>query len=387
MWSSWKQQTKQVKYIKAFTKKAICCRMNRSLITILGVWSEHVADTRLQMLESLLVESEEGLSRLQDEMTRLVSVTSKRERVSAELEEKLKQEKRVSGGLVNDLDRERNRLVAQEAMIVEACTVTRELEREIEALKNETAALRRSAVVRAQQEIIRVQNEGTAEATGRALEIAELQVRAEKDCARRLQMCKATVARMMHIQKAQAWDWSRDRVKQSKETKERCRRVIDRILHTQLAGAFDHFCEGTQQLEQHRRVLRKATSRWQKPVHRRMFERWVEYVESVKQEAMEGGHALATERIRAELASEKLAQSEMIDGALRVAGELEREIEALKKETAALRGSAGVNGVTQSFGGHRGSLLAIVGRLGANGGSQQRFTVTHSKITINQGMI
>ena len=81
------------------------------------------------MLESLLVESEEGLSRLQDEMTRLVSVMSKRERVSAELEEKLKQEKRVSGGLVNDLDRERNRLVAQEAIIVEACTVTRELER------------------------------------------------------------------------------------------------------------------------------------------------------------------------------------------------------------------------------------------------------------------
>ena len=167
-----------------------------------------------------------------------------------------------------------------------------------------------------------------------------MHARAEKDCARRLQMCKATVARMMHIQKAQAWDWFRDRVKQSKETKERCRRVIDRILHTQLAGAFDHFCEGTQQLAQHRRVLRKATSRWQKPVHRRMFERWVEYVESVKQEAMEGGHALATERIRAELASEKLAQSEMINGALRVAGELEREIEALKKETAALRRSA-----------------------------------------------
>jgi len=36
-----------------------------------------------------------------------------------------------------------------------------------------------------------------------------------------LQMCKATVARMMHIQKAHAWDWFRDRVEQSKETKAR----------------------------------------------------------------------------------------------------------------------------------------------------------------------
>ena len=110
-------------------------------------------------------------------------------------------------------------------------------------------------------------------------ELASSRTHAEKECERRMAMSRRVVARMLHIQLAQAFDSYCERVQEVKERKTTCKRVIGRML--------------------------KATSRWRAPALREMFGRWLGYVDGVKQEAMQEGNALAKREFADELAKQK----------------------------------------------------------------------------------
>jgi hypothetical protein len=156
-------------------------------------------------------------------------------------------------------------------------------------------------------------------------ELASSKTHAEKECERRMGMSKRVVARMLHIQLAQAFDSYSERVQECKERKATCKRLIHRMLHTQLAAAFDCFSEAIEQLAAHRTMVLKATSRWRTPALKEMFERWLDYVDRVKQEAMEEGNALAKREFADQLAKEKSVGEE------RVQQEQERRMEQARR--------------------------------------------------------
>ncbi len=118
-------------------------------------------------------------------------------------------------------------------------------------------------------------------------------------------MSSRVVARMLHIQLAQAFESFCERVEEVKERKTTCKRVIGRMLHMRLAAAFDCFSGAIEELTAHRTMVLKATSRWRTPVLKEMFERWLDYVDGVKQEAMQEGTALAKREFADELAKQK----------------------------------------------------------------------------------
>ena len=156
-------------------------------------------------------------------------------------------------------------------------------------------------------------------------ELANSKTHAEKECERRMAMCKRVVARMLHIQLAQAFDSYCERVQQCKERKAVCKRVIHRMLHTHLAAAFDCFSEAIEQLVAHRAMVLKAMSLWRTPAFKEMFERWLDYVDGVKQEAIEEGNALARQELADKLAKEKSVGEE------RVQQEKDRRMEQAKR--------------------------------------------------------
>jgi hypothetical protein len=158
-------------------------------------------------------------------------------------------------------------------------------------------------------------------------ELASSKTHAEKECERRMGMSKRVVARMLHIQLAQAFDSYSERVQECKERKATCKRLIHRMLHTQLAAAFDCFSEAIEQLAAHRTMVLKATSRWRTPALKEMFERWLDYVDRVKQEGMEEGNALAKREFADQLAKEKSVGEE------RVQQELLRHHDGLASQT------------------------------------------------------
>ena len=147
----------------------------------------------------------------------------------------------------------------------------------------------------------------------------------EKECQRRMEMCRKTVQRMFHIALATAFDSFVDRVRQLKARKTAAKRVIRRMLHTQLAGAFDFFSQCVAQLAEHRRVVQSTVARWQQPRLRVFFDGWLEALAVLQQEISEEASLLAQERLSREL-----------DDAVR---EHREHIDALKeKRQAGLRG-------------------------------------------------
>lgn len=156
-------------------------------------------------------------------------------------------------------------------------------------------------------------------------ELASSKTHAEKECERRMAMSKRVVSRMMHIQLAQAFDSYSERVQECKGRKATCKRLIHRMLHTQLAAAFDCFSEAIEQVAAHRTMVLKATSRWRTPALKEMFERWLDYVDRMKQEVMEEGNALAKRELADQLAKEKSIGEE------KVQQEQERRIEQARR--------------------------------------------------------
>ena len=89
---------------------------------------------------------------------------------------------------------------------------------------------------------------------------------AKKEAGRRLEICKRTLQRMLHIQLATAFDSFRDRIYEVKNKRENCRKIISKLVHSHLASAFDGFCECVAQLQAHRQVsyvcLHVYDARW-----------------------------------------------------------------------------------------------------------------------------
>ena len=156
-------------------------------------------------------------------------------------------------------------------------------------------------------------------------ELATSKMHAEKECERRMAMSKRMVARMLHVQLARAFDSYSERVQECKGRKATCKRLIHRMLHAQLAAAFDCFSEAIKQLAVHRTIMLKATSRWRTPALKEMFERWLDYLDRVKKEAMEEGNALAKREFADQLAKEKSIGEE------RVQLEQERRMEQARR--------------------------------------------------------
>ena len=70
-------------------------------------------------------------------------------------------------------------------------------------------------------------------------------------------------------------------------------RERERQRNTHGAAAFDGFCEAVEQRVAHRRTIAKALSLWQKPLLPQMFEQWVDLVDQVKLDAIQGEHTEA----------------------------------------------------------------------------------------------
>ena len=149
--------------------------------------------------------------------------------------------------------------------------------------------------------------------------------RAQKECERRMEMCKRVVARMGHIQLANSFDTFADRVREVKDKKVAAKRTIFRMLHTQLAAAFDCFTEAVEHIAAHRNAVSKTISRWRAPLLPCMFSRWLVYMDQCKQAAVEDGHALAKQQLSEELAKEKSA------GETRMREEQDRRIEQARR--------------------------------------------------------
>lgn len=135
----------------------------------------------------------------------------------------------------------------------------------------------------------------------------------EKECQRRMDMCRKTVQRMFHIALATAFDSFMERVRQLKARRAAARRVIQRMLHTQLAGAFDFFSECVAQLAEHRRVVQRTVVRWQQPRLRVFFDGWCEALAVLQQEIMEEASLLAQERLSSELDNAVREHREQVD--------------------------------------------------------------------------
>jgi glucan phosphorylase len=123
----------------------------------------------------------------------------------------------------------------------------------------------------------------------------------ESERERRREQAKRIVQRLLHSHLAQAFDSFHDRVAQSRDKKAKCKRIIQRLQHTHLAAAFAWFAEGIRLLVAHRTTVKKAISRWRTPVVNEMFERWLEYLDDVKQKVKEDEHAQAMQQLADEL--------------------------------------------------------------------------------------
>jgi hypothetical protein len=97
----------------------------------------------------------------------------------------------------------------------------------------------------------------------------------------------------------------------------------ERERNTHLAAAFDGFCEAVEQRVAHRRTIAKALKHWQKPLLPQMFEQWVDLVDQVKLDAIQGEHTEA-KRALAEAEAQAESHKALADR------EAQRRIEACK---------------------------------------------------------
>lgn len=126
----------------------------------------------------------------------------------------------------------------------------------------------------------------------------------QKEVDRRLDMCRKTIARMMHIQLANAFDSFLQRVESKIERTATCHKVINRMMHGQLAQAFDRLAEATEQLKMQRVVISRTLSKWKTPLLEWGFRAWVGSVLEQKSQDEELAHELAKQQLASQLHEE-----------------------------------------------------------------------------------
>jgi hypothetical protein len=135
-------------------------------------------------------------------------------------------------------------------------------------------------------------------------ELEQEQANVKKEVNRRLDMCKKTVARMMHIQLANAFDQFLERVLDKKEREATCKKVIQRMLHMQTARSFDRFAEAVEQLKIQRAVVSRTISKWRTPLKEFGFNGWLDGVAEQKAEEAELAHELSKQELASQLHEE-----------------------------------------------------------------------------------
>lgn len=137
-----------------------------------------------------------------------------------------------------------------------------------------------------------------------AAELEQEQATVKKEVNRRLDMCKKTVARMMHIQLANAFDQFIERVLEKQKREATCKKVIQRMLHMQAARSFDLFADAVEQLKIQRAVVSRTISKWRTPLKEFGFNGWRDGVAEQQAEEAEMAHELTKQELASQLHEE-----------------------------------------------------------------------------------
>ena len=135
----------------------------------------------------------------------------------------------------------------------------------------------------------------------RGRESEENRLKAMKEMERRLDMGRKVIARMGHIEVANAFDHLRERVEDKKQRSAASQRVLRRMIHLQVARAFDRFAHAAEGLRVQRLVLSRTIGRWWKPLLAWAFEGLVAGVEEARAEAAERAREAGREEVAEQL--------------------------------------------------------------------------------------
>jgi hypothetical protein len=142
-----------------------------------------------------------------------------------------------------------------------------------------------------------------------ALARAEQQLNAEIE--RRKQQCHRVVKRLLQRQLSMAWNEFVENICVVKANRETVRRVLARMKHRQLAGAFDCYATHLETVRQQRERVQRTMARWRTPGVKRAFDQWIEYMDMVLEERQkEAKRILMTKAQEAEAAGVSMAQRE-----------------------------------------------------------------------------
>ena len=110
--------------------------------------------------------------------------------------------------------------------------------------------------------------------------------KAESEAARRIEVCKRVVGRMLRQQLATAWSTFVECVCERKSNRETVRKVLSRMTHRAMAGAFDCFCGSVQALlaqreraQRQRRICSRIVRRMLK---QQLSIAWLRFVDCVR---------------------------------------------------------------------------------------------------------
>jgi hypothetical protein len=140
--------------------------------------------------------------------------------------------------------------------------------------------------------------------TEAADEREEHQALIRRELGRRLDMCRKTIARMMHIQLANAFDTFFERVQDKRDRTQRCKRVVQRMMQRELVQAFERLVEATRQLRVQRSMIASTLARWKTPLLAWVFCEWSDFVDVIKAECAEKAHELAKQELAARVDTE-----------------------------------------------------------------------------------
>jgi len=133
------------------------------------------------------------------------------------------------------------------------------------------------------------------------------QMRTERDSmvqeekARRIELCRRMVKRMLHTQLSRSWDSFVETLARIRHRRELINRVIQRMRYTALAAAFDGFDFAVDQSVAQRDAVGKAINRWRMPRLQWGVDMWLKFVEVRQAEIREEGYESARQAMAEEL--------------------------------------------------------------------------------------
>ena len=97
--------------------------------------------------------------------------------------------------------------------------------------------------------------------------------------ARRMDVCRRMVRRMLNAQLSQSWDLFVETLVRQRYRRELVKRVIQRVRYAALVAAFDRFDLAVDQSISEREAVSKAITRWRMPTLQWGLDLWVRFVE------------------------------------------------------------------------------------------------------------